>query len=110
MTGVQTCALPIYIPALSLVDNNDEERFSSYYVESGSYLKIRNVKLGYTVPRKILGNQKVLEGVNVFLMGENLATFYKKHGADAFSGQDPENPGNNYPIPRKLTAGVNISF
>jgi TonB-linked SusC/RagA family outer membrane protein len=98
------------IPALSLVDNNDEERFSSYYVESGSYMKIRNVKLGYTVPRKVLGNQKVLEGVNIFLMGENLATFYKKHGADAFSGQDPENPGNNYPIPRKLTAGVNIFF
>ena len=98
------------IPALSLVDNNDEERFSSYYVESGSYLKIRNVKLGYTVPRKVLGNQKVLQGVNIFLMGENLETFYKKHGADAFTGQDPENPGNNYPIPRKLTAGVNISF
>jgi TonB-dependent starch-binding outer membrane protein SusC len=98
------------IPALSLVDNNDEERFSSYYVESGSYLKIRNVKLGYTVPRKVLGDQKVLQGVNIFLMGENLETFYKKHGADAFTGQDPENPGNNYPIPRKLTAGVNISF
>ena len=98
------------IPALSLVDNNDEERFSSYYIESDSYMKIRNVKLGYTVPRKALGNQNVLQGVNVFLMGENLVTFYKKSGAKAFSGQDPENPGNNYPIPRRLTAGVNISF
>jgi TonB-linked SusC/RagA family outer membrane protein len=98
------------IPALSLVDNNNESRFSSYYVESGSYLKVRNVKLGYSVPAKVLGNQKIVGGVNIYLMGENLVTFYKKHGANAFSGQDPENPGNNYPIPRKLTAGVNISF
>lgn len=98
------------IPALSLVDNNNESRFSSYYIESGSYMKIRNVKLGYTLPRKALGSQHILEGVNLFVMGENLATFYKKSGAKAFSGQDPENPGTNYPIPRKLTAGVNISF
>jgi TonB-dependent starch-binding outer membrane protein SusC len=98
------------IPALSLVDNNQEGRFSSYYIESGSYMKIRNVQLGYTLPRKDLANLKVFDAIKFYVMGENLVTFYKKHGANAFTGQDPENPGNNYPIPRKLTAGVNISF
>jgi len=98
------------IPALSLVDNNDEERFSSYYIESGSYMKIRNARIGYTIPAKALRNQHVLDGINLFIMGENLATFYKKHGDKAFTGQDPENPGNNYPIPRRLTAGINLSF
>jgi hypothetical protein len=98
------------IPALSLVDNNDEERFSSYYVESASYMKIRNVQLGYSIPRNTLQSLKAFDGIRVYLMGENVATIYKKHGANAFSGQDPENPGNNFPIPRKLTAGVNLSF
>ena len=98
------------IPALSLVDNNDEARFSSYYVENGSYVKLRNVQLGYSIPRKDLQSLKVFDAIKVFVMGENLATIYKKHGKDAFTGQDPENPGSNFPIPRKLTAGVNLSF
>jgi TonB-linked SusC/RagA family outer membrane protein len=98
------------IPALSLVDNNDEARFSSYYVENGSYVKLRNVQLGYSIPRKDLQSLKVFDAIKVFVMGENLATVYKKHGKDAFTGQDPENPGSNFPIPRKLTAGVNLSF
>ena len=98
------------IPALSLVDNNDEERFSSYYVVNGSYLKLRNVQIGYTLPKRTLQNLKVIDQVKVFLMGENLLTIKKSHGSDAFTGADPENPGSNYPIPRKLTAGVNISF
>jgi hypothetical protein len=98
------------IPALSLVDNNDEERFSSYYVVNGSYLKLRNVQLGYTLPKSALQGLKVIEQIKIYLMGENLATIKKSHGADAFTGADPENPGSNYPIPRKLTAGVNISF
>lgn len=98
------------IPALSLVDNNDEARFSSYYVENGSYAKLRNVQLGYTFPRKSLQSMRVFEAIKVYVMGENLATVYKKHGSDAFTGRDPENPGSNFPIPRKLTAGINLSF
>ena len=98
------------IPALSLVDNNDEGRFSSYYVVNGSYMKLRNVQLGYTFPKRSLQGLKVVDQVKVFVMGENLLTVKKSKGADAFTGPDPENPGINYPIPRKLTAGVNISF
>lgn len=98
------------IPALSLVDNNDEARFSSYYVENGSYLKLRNIQLGYTLPRRALQTLRVIDQVKVFVMGENLLTVKKTHGSDAFTGQDPENPGSNFPIPRKLTAGVNIAF
>jgi TonB-linked SusC/RagA family outer membrane protein len=94
------------IPALSLVDNNDEARFSSYFIENGSYLKLRNVELGYTVPYKIRG----IDAAKIYLMGENLLTFKKRHGADPFTGPDPELPGSNYPIPLKLTAGVNLSF
>jgi hypothetical protein len=98
------------IPALSLVDNNDEARFSSYYVESSSYLKIRNAQIGYTVPKNTVAGLKAFDGIRVYIMGQNLATFYKKTGANGFSDKDPENPGGNFPIPRKLTAGINLSF
>ncbi len=98
------------IPALSLVDNNQESRFSSYYVESSSYMKIRNAEIGYTVPKKTVEGLKAFEGIKLYIMGENLVTFYKKNGANAFSDKDPENPGNSFPIPRKVTAGINLSF
>jgi TonB-dependent starch-binding outer membrane protein SusC len=98
------------IPALSLVDNNDEERFSSYYVESSSYMKIRNAQIGYTIPKKTVESLKAFDGIKLYIMGENLVTFYKKSGANAFSDKDPENPGGNFPIPRKITAGINLSF
>jgi hypothetical protein len=98
------------IPALSLVDNNDEERFSSYYVESSSYMKIRNAQIGYTIPKRTVAGLKAFDGIKVYIMGENLVTFYKKSGANGFSDKDPENPGGNFPIPRKLTAGINLSF
>ncbi len=97
------------IPALSLVDNNDEGRFASYFVESGSYMKLRNMELGYIVPSKDLQNLGV-DQLKVYLMGENLLTIKKTHGSDAFTGPDPETPGSYYPIPRKLTIGVNLSF
>ena len=106
-TSAQRLALRFAtIPALSLVDNNDESRFSSYFVENGSYMKLRNVEIGYTIPRSIKG----IDAIKIYLMGENLLTVYKKNGAGAFTGPDPELPGSDYPIPRKLTAGVNLSF
>ncbi len=98
------------IPALSLVDNNNEARFSSYYVESSSYMKIRNAQIGYTIPKKTVAGLKGFDGIRVYVMGQNLVTFYKKSGANGFSDKDPENPGGNFPIPRKLTAGINLSF
>lgn len=100
------------IPALSLVDNNDEARFSNYYVESGSYMKLRTAELGYTIPQKSLQFIKGISRVKFYLMGENLLTFKKTHGSDAFSGPDPEIPGSftTYPVPRKFTIGVNLSF
>ena len=45
------------IPALAYKDDNEESRFSTYYVENGSFLKLRNVQLGYTVPQALTQKQ-----------------------------------------------------
>ena len=41
------------IPAMTNVMTNNEQRMSTYYIEDGSYLKLRNIELGYTFPAKI---------------------------------------------------------
>ncbi|HET9569925.1 MAG TPA: TonB-dependent receptor [Bacteroidales bacterium] len=93
------------IPALSFSDLNNEKRFSSYYVEPGSYLKLRNLQLGYTMPGNLV-KQCMLEKVRFYLSGQNLLTVKSKK----FTGLDPENPYLSYPISTTFTAGINISF
>ena len=93
------------IPALTTADHNSEGRVSSYYIENGSYAKLRTVQLGYNVPNTFT-DKLHLERIRLYLSAQNLLTI--KSGK--FSGVDPENPGFNYPIPLNLTFGLNVSF
>jgi TonB-linked SusC/RagA family outer membrane protein len=94
------------IPALTLIDSNNENRFSTYVVESGSYLKLRYFQVGYTFK---FANSNI-ENFRVYVGGQNLLTIKKWWGDKQFTGPDPENPGWGYPIPVNLTAGINISI
>ncbi|NLX27622.1 MAG: TonB-dependent receptor [Bacteroidales bacterium] len=94
------------IPALTLVDSNNENRFSTYVLESGSYLKLRNLQVGYTLPLK----DAVVTKARVYAGGQNLVILSKWWGDDKFTGLDPENPGWGYPIPTNFTFGVNLTF
>ncbi len=100
------------IPALSLTDDNNEARFSSYYVENSSYMKMKYLRLSYTFPEKIA---KAIGGQNIDVFGqvENVFTITK------YKGLDPELlPGEYgslldngaYPRPRSFTLGVNLQF
>lgn len=91
------------IPALTLVDRNNENRTSTYFLESGSYLKLRNLQLGYSFQHLF---SKRLQTARVYLQGSNLLTFKNK----GFTATDPENPNNAYPIPVIGTIGFNLSF
>jgi len=97
------------IPALSLSDANNETRSSTYFVENGSYLKLRSAQIGYSLSPGVLSNFKI-EKLRVYLRGENLLTAYDKSGSDKFTGQDPENYNFAYPRPRKFILGLNIQF
>ncbi len=93
------------IPALSLSDNNNEKRVSSYWVENGSYLKLRTLQIGYNLPEKALKKIR-LERLRFYLSGQNLLTLKSR----SFTGVDPENPNYGYPIPLSLALGVNLTF
>ncbi|ODT35900.1 MAG: SusC/RagA family TonB-linked outer membrane protein [Niabella sp. SCN 42-15] len=97
------------IPAASNVTSNAEQRTSSYFVESGSYLKLRNIDLGYTLPAGIaerMGMQKF----RTYLMAQNVLTLRKTWGSNKFTGFDPEMPNYGYLIPLIVTFGVNVTF
>jgi TonB-linked SusC/RagA family outer membrane protein len=92
------------IPALTTVDRNNEGRGSTYYVENGSYLKLRNVQVGYDLKRAF----KSLKVANarVFVQANNLLTIKSK----SYTATDPENAVNNFPIPIITTIGINATF
>lgn len=97
------------IPALSVNNYNDEGRFSTYFVESGSYVKIRNAELGYTIPENSLKALNI-QKVRLSLRADNIKTFMKTWGNNAYTGLDPETPGNVYPLPFAATIGLSMTF
>src|SRR5690606_31616687 len=86
------------IPAISINNYNDEGRFSTYYVETGSYMKIRNMELGYTLPAPLL-DQVQVKRVRLALRADNVLLIKKTWGDNPYTGLDPETPGNGYPLP-----------
>jgi hypothetical protein len=93
------------IPALTTTDSNNEGRVSSYYIEDGSYAKLRTVQLGYNMPKSVTEKLK-MDRIRLYISAQNLLTIKSKN----FSGADPENPGFGYPIPLNLTFGLNVGF
>jgi TonB-linked SusC/RagA family outer membrane protein len=95
--------------------NKNNTTISDRFVESGSFLRIQNVSIGYNVPKTFI--QKAhLSNLRVYISAQNLYTFTK------YSGYDPEigafnqsitlmNVDNgHYPNPRSFTAGLNVEF
>ena len=93
-------------PALTVEDTNKENsqtRLSDWYIEDGSFIRLKTMSLGYTLPRNFL-NKVGLRSGRVFLQGTNLLTFTK------FTGADPEQAANAYPVARNITLGISIGL
>ncbi len=103
------------IPALSRRDANGEKRLSSYYIENGSYIKMRTLDIGYNFPDRIASKMGMTR-LRLYISGQNLFLLKKNWGKDKFTGLDPEfreptvNDGFRYPMPRVGYFGVNVSF
>ena len=93
------------IPALTTIDRNAENRFSTYFVENGAYLKLRNLQVGYTLPNSLL-DQINVSSLRLYTSGQNLFTI----SSSEFTGVDPENPGFGYPLPLTITMGLNLTL
>ncbi len=93
------------IPAVSTMDNNNEKRVSSYFVEDGSFAKMRNIQLGYNFGSNVCDKLHIAR-LRMYVSAQNLLTIKSK----SFTGVDPENPNFGYPIPLNVTYGLNVSF
>jgi hypothetical protein len=82
--------------------------FSSKDIEDASYVRLRNIEIGYTLSPKVIDQIKFIDGFRVYLQGQNMFTWTK------FTGFDPEDDNNiaqyEYPTPRIFTFGVDVKF
>lgn len=97
------------IPAISNSTQNAEDRLSTFFVEDGSYLKMRNIEIGYTLPKNISA-KAMMEHLRVYLSARNVFTLKKNWGKDRYTSFDPEMPGYGYLTPFLFTFGLNVTF
>lgn len=95
--------------------NNNGSLFSDRYVEDASFLRLRNIQLGYTLPQPLM-NTIGVSSVRLYIAADNLVTLTKYSGFDPEIGQFFGNPlnfgvaGANYPKARTFFAGINIKL
>lgn len=105
------------IPHTSINDPNDNDRISDRYVEDGSFLRIKNITLGYTFPKALLNKAKI-ENLRVYVNILNLYTFTKYTGYDPEVGASTQDStgltygldNGRYPSPAMYSFGLNITF
>lgn len=101
------------IPRNVQVDNNNNYMMSDRFLEDGSYFRLKNIQIGYSLPATALQKMKV-DKMRIYLNADNLFTITN------YAGYDPEIvPTNaltqgvdygNYPMYQTFTAGVQVSF
>ena len=105
------------VPHTSINDPNDNDRISDRYVEDGSFLRIKNITLGYTFPKALLNKAKI-ENLRVYVNIQNLYTFTKYTGYDPEVGASTQDStgltygldNGRYPSPAMYSFGLNITF
>lgn len=94
-------------PMLSLVNRNNEFRNSDFFLVNGSYFRLRNVQLGYALPKSLISGAK-METLRFYFIAQNLFALKSKE----YLSKDPERIGGfgNWPQPTTYTLGLNVTF
>ncbi|WP_426492894.1 SusC/RagA family TonB-linked outer membrane protein [Hymenobacter sp. 102] len=103
------------IPRAVFGDPNNNRRVSDRFIEDGSYVRLRNVRLGYSLPT-VLASRARLSNVSIYVQAQNLVTFTKYSGFDpevnTFSGSNTALGTDflTFPQARSFTVGVNLGL
>ncbi|MDR2119727.1 MAG: TonB-dependent receptor [Tannerella sp.] len=94
-------------PKSDIAGGGELAKKQTKYLQDASYLRLKNVTLGYTIPSQLLKKAKI-RNLRVYFSGENLLTFHHVE----VKGNDPEKFGGDvyYPFQRTFSFGVNIGF
>ena len=93
-------------PRLSYGGNDNNYRASTYWLRDGSYLRLKTLEVGYTLPKSII-NKMRFNKIRVFFIGTNILTFAK------FKEWDPEmgsSNGEKYPLAKTFTLGLTVNI
>lgn len=102
-------------PRLTISDPNQNARLSDRFVEDGSYLRLKNIQIGYTLPESALSKLKISR-LRVYISAQNLFTITKYSGLDPEIGIGADGAldlgidRGFYPQARTFLTGVNITF
>jgi hypothetical protein len=104
------------IARASFIDPANNKRSSSFYVENGSYVRLKNLSLGYNLPAALVKKLNIA-GARFYVSAQNLLTF------TGYKGYDPEVGRSNltdlfsvgvdvsaYPQAKLISAGIDLSF
>ena len=97
----------VFYPRLDDGINSNNNQSSTWWLRNMSFLRLKNIELGYSLPKNLWRNTTVISGIRLFVRGTNLLTFSK------FDLWDPEvenTTGAAYPIMKSLSAGFEIKF
>jgi hypothetical protein len=93
-----------------LFTTGKNQQTQSRYLQDASYLRLKNIQLGYSLPKSLIDRVKI-QSVRVYVSADNLLTF-----SDITGVFDPEllggdwGPGKLYPLSKTISMGVNINF
>lgn len=93
-------------PRLSFGGNSNNYRNSTFWLRDGSYVRLKTVDIGYTIPKNVV-NKLHFNNVRIFLVGTNLLTW------SSFKLWDPElaDPrGESYPLSKSITMGLSVNL
>jgi TonB-linked outer membrane protein, SusC/RagA family/TonB-dependent outer membrane receptor, SusC/RagA subfamily, signature region len=93
-------------PRLSYGVNSNNEQSSTFWLRDGRYLRLKNVDIGYTLPKSVT-NRYHFNNIRVFITGSNLLTWSK------FKLWDPESTqprGEEYPLTKSITIGLSVNL
>lgn len=102
--------LNAYFPKPQFANGSKNFQVSSHYLQNAAYIRLKNIQLGYTLPKKWT-EKAGMSSVRIYASGENLLTFTKM-----FKEFDPETIGGDwgdgkvYPLMKTYSIGININF
>ena len=115
ITNVRVANAGATIPRASIQDPNDNDRISDRYIEDGSYIRLKNITLGYTFPGKIikkwgLDNLRVYANIQKLLTITGYSGYDPEIGASTASANVYGLDNGRYPSPTVYSFGLNVSF
>lgn len=103
------------MPRATINDPNDNDRWSDRYIEDGSYVRLKNIALGYTFPKKLISKWG-FESLRLYCNIQNLLTITGYDGYDPEIGASTQSANvlgldnARYPSPTTYSFGLNVSF